>query len=791
MPDPDPSKSSIYDLAEAIFSKVQNKNRMDVLRILLNTAGPVKFSHIKEELKSKDSSSLSHTIKPLTEANLVQKNSNELYELTPTGQVVADQIVRLLDYLQSQSEAIKVRTSKYTIEPFDSEKIAQTLMIEANMPANQAETIAKEVKKRLESASVPYMTTPLIREFVNGILIEQKYTKYRHLLTRLGIPPYEISKLIHSGTIDSIAHLGKLIGKSTLEQYCLLNQLVPNHADKILDGSCHVRNLAAFPFLPLELVISGQMLLDALESVWRSYQEELVHVKFPKKITKEFHELQSKLPTSASGSDYLRSLENSSDIGRISGRPSLFSQPFPIFIEIVTELIRMLIRLFPNGMSIIKFDDFLSRFLLSYKSESLYDFLNCISNACHNLDSASHDLYPITLQFSSGANAADISPLLTLYFQSLSFPIHKWTNFPVLHIHLTKQDADKIKKAAEFSDISDLLQLILSLASYHQVNLDHEVLWGKPDWIHFVSNTNVSITIQNPKIFRVGIILDSILINLPQLALDAGRNENEFFTQISQYTTIICDIFDHKFELLSKNLKDLKLWSKFEELFLNGVPFFENQNELQKYNGNIPFYCGIGVYGLDDAIFLLHGLQIRETPKNRILSGEILEKLQGQLNRHTSSYQNCHFMFATPSPEAFWVHPPNLNLVPFLSEEYEKKQKPAFTEFSLLLHFPDSAQPLDRYLSQIKEITAKFENLTAGCLLSSDLGVSDPLFLSAIQKLLDLPILRFGFTRIYSPQTVGTLSESPKYTRYHGRYFPDSPEFSFRASLFNRKDQII
>jgi ribonucleoside-triphosphate reductase len=66
-----------------------------------------------------------------------------------------------------------VRTSKYSIENFDRKKIAESLRLEAGVPEETAENVAKEVEERLLKMKVKYLTAPLIREFVNAILIEK------------------------------------------------------------------------------------------------------------------------------------------------------------------------------------------------------------------------------------------------------------------------------------------------------------------------------------------------------------------------------------------------------------------------------------------------------------------------------------------------------------------------------------------------------------------------------------------------------------------------------------------
>jgi len=61
------------------------------------------------------------------------------------------------------------------------------------MPPDQAQRMAKEAEKLLQKSKIKYLTSPLIREVVNAILIEKGQEEYRHKLTRLGMPVHEVS----------------------------------------------------------------------------------------------------------------------------------------------------------------------------------------------------------------------------------------------------------------------------------------------------------------------------------------------------------------------------------------------------------------------------------------------------------------------------------------------------------------------------------------------------------------------------------------------------------------------
>jgi len=63
-----------------------------------------------------------------------------------------------------------------------------------------ARKITREVEERLAKTNIEYLTAPLMREYINAILLENGLEEVRHKLTRLGTPPYEVFKLLEFKT---------------------------------------------------------------------------------------------------------------------------------------------------------------------------------------------------------------------------------------------------------------------------------------------------------------------------------------------------------------------------------------------------------------------------------------------------------------------------------------------------------------------------------------------------------------------------------------------------------------
>lgn len=123
------------------------------------------------------------------------------------------------------------------------------------MPVEQARKVAKEAEKRLLKAKTRYLTAPLIREVVNGILIEKGLEEYRHKLTRLGIPVHDVSHMLAKGKVDQNAfYLCEEFGKNVLGEYTLLNVLPRDVADAHLSGEIHIEEIGHWILKPGEVV---------------------------------------------------------------------------------------------------------------------------------------------------------------------------------------------------------------------------------------------------------------------------------------------------------------------------------------------------------------------------------------------------------------------------------------------------------------------------------------------------------------------------------------------------------
>jgi ribonucleoside-triphosphate reductase len=100
------------------------------------------------------------------------------------------------------------------------------------------------------------LTAPLVREVANAILIEQGLEEYRHKLTRLGLPVYDVTALIDtkSETSEGSTSVHETAGETVLKEYTLLNVFPRDIADAHLSGSLHIHSLNSWILKPSEIM---------------------------------------------------------------------------------------------------------------------------------------------------------------------------------------------------------------------------------------------------------------------------------------------------------------------------------------------------------------------------------------------------------------------------------------------------------------------------------------------------------------------------------------------------------
>ena len=236
-------------LGAKVLKAVASPLRLSILRLLYER-GPLSYTEIMNQLKlspSRDAGRFAYHLKMLLRMDLMEPDAaSKKYRLTDMGKT----LVEFADELDSSAfrKKLLVRTSRLSIENFDRNKIAESLVREAEVPIDLAQKIAREAEKRLLKLGTKYLTAPLIREFVNAILIERGLEEYRHKLTRLGFPVYDVTQLMKEMSAKSVSveEIRAAAGNRVIEEYTLLNILPRDVADAHISGSLHLNNLGSW-----------------------------------------------------------------------------------------------------------------------------------------------------------------------------------------------------------------------------------------------------------------------------------------------------------------------------------------------------------------------------------------------------------------------------------------------------------------------------------------------------------------------------------------------------------------
>ena len=224
---------------------------------MLLDKGPLAYTEIMNILHlnpSRDAGRFAYHLKSLIKADLIEPDpETKKYRLTDLGRMIVE-VTETIEEHTFKRRRMMVRTSRLAMEEFDRNRIAQALVKEAKVPHDLAQKIARETEGRLLEVKAKYLTAPLIREFVNAILIEKGLEEYRHKLTRLGLPVYDVTQLIRSAGAksSSVDAVHASAGDSVIEEYTLLNVLPRDIADAHLSGSLHLNNLGVWILKPGE-----------------------------------------------------------------------------------------------------------------------------------------------------------------------------------------------------------------------------------------------------------------------------------------------------------------------------------------------------------------------------------------------------------------------------------------------------------------------------------------------------------------------------------------------------------
>ncbi|HTY44238.1 MAG TPA: anaerobic ribonucleoside-triphosphate reductase [Patescibacteria group bacterium] len=154
-----------------------------------------------------------------------------------------------------KTDEIYIRTSSEKFEIFDRSKISRSLIKETEIKEEQADAVAMDVERFIKKLDLNYLSSPLVREIVNVKLLEYGLEDARKRYTRIGMPIYDVERMISSGVSTDIKRenanlqhtpetINWIISGETLEQYTMLKLLPQNLVDSHISGDYHIHILS-------------------------------------------------------------------------------------------------------------------------------------------------------------------------------------------------------------------------------------------------------------------------------------------------------------------------------------------------------------------------------------------------------------------------------------------------------------------------------------------------------------------------------------------------------------------
>ena len=570
-----------HDVLEKQLKTLGQKIRIDILKKLSLSSNPLSYSMLQKEVLGTNPNSVNFSfhLKTLKNSDLMY-TTDDGYALSALGRQILKNIVSIEKILNDKNKTIMIRTSKYSKEPFDSSKIENYLIKEGQVDEHLAKQIAKEVEERLSKTNIAYLTTPLMREYINGILLENGQEEIRHRLTRLGTPPYDVSRYFDDNRINPEQLLSKL-GSEVSEQFLLLNLLPKNLADMYLSGDIVLLNLNYWSLRPLGVYIDSNSIVSYLS------KRKLVDLD---KLNKP-----------------IELIKLCSDFFDVLGK----IKPY------VSE-----------DILLGNFSDFLIKILGSNEnSDTLINFLN---SELLNLSNRIYDQKPhLSLQISSSkliedSNSLNLKiPSISHFFGGLFNQIDQNEGFtcPMILFDYTLLPDNKV--GYEF-----LREIINSPHA-------NDIIFSLNNDKSLLNSTLINVNKNNTKEeTKSKVVFDKILVNLHKIAINSNQNDSLFFEQVQEKLNSVFEIFAHKKDLINRRLSSSKKWNKIISNFIKP----ESPSWIDDSLKSVSFF------GLNEAIKTHCGIEMDRIENSESFAYNLLTFMKDAINENNQDHNENYLL---------------------------------------------------------------------------------------------------------------------------------------------------
>ncbi|MHA1931354.1 MAG: anaerobic ribonucleoside-triphosphate reductase [Promethearchaeota archaeon] len=520
------------------------KIRIDIIKKLKKAQNQLTYSKLqKEVLEDNDSSvNFSFHLNALKKYEMIN-SSEDGYFITDFGTQILESILSIERILMNKSKTKMIRTSKYSKELFDTRKIEEYLSREGGLETFLARQIAREVEKRLAKTNIEYLTTPLMREYINAILLENGLEDVRHRLTRLGTPPYEASKLFNLKEMTPDKFIKKL-GSDVSEQFLLLNLIPKKLADLYLSGEIALLHLNYWSLRPLSIYIKTDTVLEYIFNKYSNISNQL-------RGTKEK-------------------------------------------INLILHLFDFLYQIKPFSTEDIILGDFGNTFLskCSTPQDNTYMINLLTSQILRYNNSFQDNQNHLTLEFNSQNNLVEGNPLNSqidrLFLDFLN------------RNHINNRGPSLV---FGFSDSAQAYSQYNELIEQSSNTLRRDIIFYNNNYSNLLNSTLIKIN--NPVCNKI--ILDKILINLHLISVEANQNDDLFFELLQNKLNQVFELFNFKVNLVKKKLTLNKEWETLSSIIFGSNKEHLIQESLKSIsffglNKAVTNHCGIELDRTDDSL---------------------------------------------------------------------------------------------------------------------------------------------------------------------------------------------
>ncbi len=584
------NSDKISEILEQQLKAIGQKVRLDILKKLNSCQNSISFSMLqKKVLGTKlNSNNFSFHLKALKNCDLITSNEDGYY-LTVLGKKILKNLLRIEQILSCQTKSIMIRTSKYSKEPFQVAKIEDYLVKEGEMEKFLAKKIAQEVRERLSKVNIEYFTAPLMREYINAVLLENGLESVRHKLTRLGTPPYEAFKLFKNDTVSPEKFIQKL-GYDVSEQFLLLNLLPNELADLYLSGEVILIHLNSWSLRPLSMYLNADTLLNFISI---HYQENSKKIK------------------------------NSRDLINLILN----------FIDVIKKFKTF----FSGDLLIGDFNNkFLSLFNICGMEEKSYIFDILSSQLLRYNEQFNNFNQPLSLEFCYNGNKTNISQLSNQHLIDKLF-LKSLTN----KIRLNRLSLNP----SLLVDYSSLNQSNLNNIFLTESNpsLRKEFVYYNKKNSNLINSYNINVQkFDKNKFLSSQIILDKILINLHLISLNSNQNDEIFYELLQEKLNSVFELFKYKESLIKKKLNSLKNWKQL----LFGI---EDGNKNNLINNSLK---SVSFFGLNKAIKNHCGIELDRLETSESFALKVLSFLN-QLIHEKNEEENDFYSLSQPHADKY------------------------------------------------------------------------------------------------------------------------------------------